>query len=136
MNIAINPKEALTFPGMSQAVRSGDFVFLAGQVAMNENAEIVGENDPRRQAEQCFRNIEVLAKLAGGSLADVVRLTCYLSDESAYSAYSAIKTELFPERAPASTAVIVKALLDPRLLLEVEATLVLAQDTPKLKESA
>jgi len=136
MSMAINPNEALTFAGMSQAVRAGELVFIAGQVALDENAKLVGEGDPQLQAQQCLRNIEILAELAGGSLADVVRLTCYLADESAYAAYAAVKAALFPERPPATTAVIVTALLDPRFLLEVEATLVLPQGTTTLKESA
>jgi 2-iminobutanoate/2-iminopropanoate deaminase len=106
-------------------VRFANFVFIAGQVALTNDGMLVGRDDPVAQAEQCFENISSLAELAGGSLRDIVRLTCYLKDESAYPGYARVKERLFPVAPPAGTVVIVKGLLDPRFLLEVEATLML-----------
>jgi 2-iminobutanoate/2-iminopropanoate deaminase len=119
---AYNPSPALTFPGMSQAVAFGDFVFLAGQCSMDENAQVVGAQDPDAQARQVFRNIEAVLACAGSTLADIVRLTCYAVSPAAYEAYARVKSEIFPSEAPAATTVIVSALLDRRFLLEVEAT--------------
>jgi 2-iminobutanoate/2-iminopropanoate deaminase len=123
--VALNQGPGLTFPGMSQAIKVGNLVFLAGQVALDDSGALVGEGDAHRQAERCFENIDTIARLAGGSLADVVRLTCYLADSSVYPDYAAVKAQLFTHNPPAATAVVVSALLDPRFLLEVEATLVL-----------
>jgi 2-iminobutanoate/2-iminopropanoate deaminase len=117
-----NPGPALTFPGMSQAVAFGDFVFLSGQCSMDDNAQVVGKDDPDAQARQVFRNIEAVLAGEGSTLADIVRLTCYAVSPSAYQAYAQVKTEIFPSEGPAATTVIVSALLDPRFLLEVEAT--------------
>jgi enamine deaminase RidA (YjgF/YER057c/UK114 family) len=125
MSVPYNLSTSLTFPGTSNAVRSGNFVFIAGQVALAHDGVLVGQGDPTRQAEQCFQNISALAALAGGSLQDIVRLTCYLSAKSAYPGYAKVKASLFPVAPPAGTVVVVKALLDPRFLLEVEATLML-----------
>ena len=60
--------------------------------------------------------------LASNTLPDVVNLRCYLTDNAAYAGYGAVKKELFSALPPASTAVIVKALLLPDLLMEIEAT--------------
>jgi enamine deaminase RidA (YjgF/YER057c/UK114 family) len=135
LTIALNQTPALTFPGMSQAVQAGRLLFVAGQVALDDSGTVVGEGDARRQAEQVFANIDALARLAGGSLADVVRLTCFLADQSAYPAYAEVKASVFAQfdqGPPAATAVVVDALLDNRFLLEVEATLVLATTTAEV----
>lgn len=135
MATAINQSLALTFPAMSQGVRVGDLLFLAGQVALDEQGNLIGEGDPRRQAEQIFVNIDALARLAGGSVRDVVRLTCYLSDRSAYPAYAQVKASIFGpgvQTPPAGTAVVVSELLDARFLLEVEATLVISTDSAEV----
>jgi 2-iminobutanoate/2-iminopropanoate deaminase len=119
-----NPSEALTFPGMSQSVQFGDFVFLSGQCSMDENAAVVGEDDPVAQAYQIFQNIEALLAVEGSTLADIVKLTCFVVSPEAYSAYALVKSEIFPSDGPAGTTVVVKALLNPRFLLEVDATAV------------
>jgi 2-iminobutanoate/2-iminopropanoate deaminase len=121
MHTYINQNEALTFPGMSQAVRVGDVITLSGQVSFDESGDVVGVGDPAAQAEQCFRNIAALLEQAGSSLRDVVKLTCFVADQSAYPAYAQAKLHHFPGNGPAGTAVVVKALLDDRFLMEVEA---------------
>ena len=118
---AYNPSAALTFPGMSQSVAWGDLLFLSGQCSMDDDAKPVGENDPVEQARQCFRNIETLLAHEGATLADVVKLTCYVVDADVYPAYAQVKAELFPSGGPAGTTVIVKGLLNPSFLLEVDA---------------
>ncbi len=114
-----NP-EHLQFAGMSQAVRSGDLVMLSGQVALDANGQIVSD-DPLEQARQCLTNIGLALDLAGATFEQVTKLVCYLTDAAHFPAYSKAKGELFPGTAPASTTVVVSALLDPRMLMEVEA---------------
>lgn len=111
----------LAFPGMSQAVRDGDLVLVSGQVALDADGEVVGENDWEAQAEQTLANLSAALAAAGARDDDVLKLTCFLTDPAGYSAYAAAKNRRFESTAPASTCVIVTALLDPRLLLEVEA---------------
>lgn len=117
-----NQSDALTFPGMSQLVRFGDLIFLSGQCSMDEHAEVVGEDDPLAQARRIFANIETLLAAEGSTLADIVKLVCFVVSPAVYSAYAQVKAELFPSDGPAGTTVVVKELLNPRFLLEVDAT--------------
>lgn len=111
-------------PGFSQAVRVGTTVFVSGQVAWGAPGEVIGIGDPYEQAKQVFSNLrDVLAK-AGARLEDVVKLTCFLTDAAHFDGYARAKAELYPDAGPASTTVVVDALLDERLLLEVEAVAV------------
>jgi enamine deaminase RidA (YjgF/YER057c/UK114 family) len=108
---------------MSQATRVGDVVHVAGQVAWADvpGGDVVGEDDSRRHAEQVFANLDRVLREAGSGLGDVVKLTCFLTDADHFAGYAAAKAEVYGDRAPASTTVIVSALLDPRLTIEVEA---------------
>jgi len=108
------------FTGMSQAIRTGEFVTVSGQVALS-GGKVVGIGDPKAQARQCFENIAAALKEAGASLADVINLRCYLVGSDSYAGYGAVKNELFKDNPPCSTAVIISGLLLPDLLMEVEA---------------
>jgi 2-iminobutanoate/2-iminopropanoate deaminase len=127
---AINPAGGQAFPGMSHAVRAGRLILLSGQVSLDASGAVIGEGDPLAQVRQCFRNIEAVLRAGGCALDAVVKLTCYLTDPATYPAYASVKAELFARRPPAGTVVVVGALLDPRFLLEVEATAVLAESAP------
>ena len=110
----------MRFAGMSQAVRCGEWIHVSGQVALREG-KVVGVGDAKAQARQCFDNIAAALAEAGAGLDDVVTLRCYLTDMSAYTGYAEIKSAIFAESPPASTTVVVTALLLPDLLMEVEA---------------
>ena len=110
----------MRFPGMSQAVRCGEWITVSGQVALKDG-QVVGIGDAAAQARQCFANIEAALAEAGASLDDVVSLRCYLVESAAYEGYAQVKSMLFQDKSPASTTVIISALLIPALLIEVEA---------------
>lgn len=112
----------LSFPGMSQAHRTGDIIEISGQVALREDGSKVEATDARGQAEQCFRNLEAALRTAGAELSDVAQLTCYLTSASDFGDYAAVKKELFGTDPPASTTVVVSALLDPAFIIEISAT--------------
>jgi 2-iminobutanoate/2-iminopropanoate deaminase len=116
----------MRFAGMSQAVRCGDWITVSGQVALKDG-QVVGIGDAAAQARQCFANIEAVLAEAGASLGDVVSLRCFLTDRSAYEGYAEVKNMLFKDKSPASTTVIISALLIPALLMEVEAVAVMGK---------
>ena len=108
-------------PGISMAVRAGSLITVAGQVAWGVDDEVVGEDDSRAQSEQVFANISQVLAQVGADLSHVVKLTCFLTDAAHFHGYAAAKAAVYPDGGPASTTVVVRALLDPRNLVEVEA---------------
>ena len=111
--------------GISQATQAGKIVFISGQVAFDKDGQLVGLEDPRAQADQCFKNIEAAVKSAGGNLSDITKITCFLASREYFPAYSASREATFPKDPPASTTVIVSGLVRPELLVEVEAIAVI-----------
>ena len=116
---AVNPKH-LVFPGMSQGVLSGGFLNISGQVALGDDGELVGEGDIDAQVEQCFANLRAVLAEAGLGMRHLVKYTCYLTDPSYYPALAAAKGRHM-EGAPSCSTVVVPTLLDPRMLIEIEA---------------
>ena len=107
--------------GFSPATRVGNLVFVSGQVAADENGDLVGIGDARTQSEQCFRNIEAVLTAAGASWDDVTKITCFMVNADDYAAYAEVRNGIFPENGPASSTVFVTALVRPEMLVEVEA---------------
>lgn len=110
----------------SKAIRArGDLVVMQGQVGTLLDGTVVGEGDPGVQADQACRNIERWMTDAGGSLKDVVKLTVYVTDISYRPAvYDAINRS-FEGVHHCSNGVVVSALADPALLVEIDATAVI-----------
>jgi enamine deaminase RidA (YjgF/YER057c/UK114 family) len=112
--------EGMRFTGMSQATVTDGWIHVSGQVAVRDGS-VVGIGDPHAQAEQCFANIATVLGQAGTELDRVVKLTCFLADKSAYAGFAEVRNRLFAAHPPASSVVIVKELLLPELLMEIEA---------------
>jgi enamine deaminase RidA (YjgF/YER057c/UK114 family) len=109
----------------SHAIRCGDTLYVAGQVAFDEQNQVVGVGDPRRQAEQVWRNIGLAVEAAGGTLADVVKITIFLKDVRHAAAEISVREGLFERgRFPVCTLVQVANLGLPDLLMEVDAVAV------------
>jgi enamine deaminase RidA (YjgF/YER057c/UK114 family) len=107
----------------SQAVRVGDVVWVSGQVGMDELGT-VGEGIDA-QSRLAFKNLERVLAEAGASLADVVELITFHTAMSDIRAFSKVKAGFIPEDFPAWTAVGVKELVMPQLLVEIRATAVI-----------
>jgi enamine deaminase RidA (YjgF/YER057c/UK114 family) len=96
-------------------------VFISGQIAVDSDGEVVGPGDMGAQARDVFAKIGVLLEEAGGSFAHIVKITAYVTDISRIAEYAAVRTEVFTPSFPASATVEISALIDPALLVEVEA---------------
>jgi len=107
--------------GYSRAVRVGGAVCVAGTTAVDETGQVIGENDPYRQARFIYAKIEKALAEAGASLADVVRVRAFVTDIARWTEVARAQGEVFGEIRPAATLVQVSALVDPRLLVEIEA---------------
>ena len=98
----------------------GHTVFLTGQVAWNQNEEIIGPGDVTEQTRQCFRNIENMLARVGGTLSDLVSLTTYYTSQEQLPEIQAVRLEfLTAETAPVSTSVMVAGLGHPEFLVEL-----------------
>ena len=111
--------------GYSRAVRVGSHVYVSGTVAWGDGAEIVGEGDMYAQTAQAIRNIAAALEQAGASLADVVRTRTFITDVSRFDDVARAHGEVFGEIRPAATVVEVRALVEPVMLVEIEAEAVI-----------
>jgi len=118
------PWEAIV--GYCRAVRVGQHVAVTGTAAVGENGEVVGVGDANAQTRRCLEIIERALKDAGASLADVVRTRIYVTDISQWEAVGRAHGEVFGEVYPATTMVEVSALIDPDMLVEIEADAIVA----------
>lgn len=113
-------------PYYSNAVRAaaGDLLFVSGQVAWDENGGVVCVGDGPGQAERAFDNLGRVLAAHGATFADVVKVIVYVTDLSWFDGLAAIRERLFPADGPASTILQVAALVQPELMVEVEAVAV------------
>jgi enamine deaminase RidA (YjgF/YER057c/UK114 family) len=109
---------------MCHMVKAGDFLWLTGQTAFDEEGNLVGVGDIKAQARQVFMNVRRLLGLAGCDLNAVIRLTTYLTtpmtDMAFTEQYWEVRREFFGTHRPASTGVQVAALMVPEMLVEVD----------------
>jgi enamine deaminase RidA (YjgF/YER057c/UK114 family) len=105
--------------GYSRAVRVGNRVEVAGTTAWFPDGSVPA--DVADQARRCLAIIEAALAEAGASLADVVRTRIYLTDVGDFPAVGEVHGRAFGQVRPACTAVVVSALVDPRLKVEIEA---------------
>ena len=107
--------------GIAHAVRVGETVYVSGQVALDPDGNVVGKGNMYEQARQVFRNIEHVLGLAGGSMADIVKLNAYLIDFTRFAEYAKARHEVFgPELRFAATGVEISRLIYEDLMIEVE----------------
>ncbi len=108
----------------SQAVRVGEAVYLSGQIGLDPATMELVSGDAEAQVRQVFQNLAAVARSAGGSFADIVKVTVYLTNLAHYGALNEVMAELFSPPYPARAAVGVAAL--PRgALVEADAVLLL-----------
>lgn len=121
-----NPPGLSTPRGYSHAVSvsGGRTVYIAGQVAYNAQGEVVGKGDLRAQTRQAFENLRLALASAGGSFKDLVKMNTYVVGykPDQLSILREVRSEMLKDLTPpASTLVGVQALVNPDLLIEIEA---------------
>ncbi|HEX2908362.1 MAG TPA: RidA family protein [Phototrophicaceae bacterium] len=124
----INPETIAPPTGYTHVVetRGSRTVYISGQVGLDAQGNLIGEGDMRAQAEQVFKNLQAALAAVGATFADVVKFTYFLVDMSQLQAVRDVRNQYVnPAQLPASTAVEVRRLFRPELLLEVEAIAVL-----------
>jgi enamine deaminase RidA (YjgF/YER057c/UK114 family) len=114
--------------GYSRAVRIGNVIEVAGTTAIDEMGNLVGAGDPYEQTKFIITKIEKALTAAGATLQDIVRTRIFTTDISRWEEIGRAHGEFFREIKPASTMVEVKSLIDPELLVEIEASVILQEN--------
>jgi enamine deaminase RidA (YjgF/YER057c/UK114 family) len=108
--------------GYSRAVRVGQIVEVAGTTAVDEQGRVIGVNDPYAQARYALAKIETALAAAGARLEDVVRTRIYVTDIGRWQEIGRAHGEVFAAIRPVTSMVQIAALINPDLLVEIEAT--------------
>jgi len=107
--------------GYSRAVRLGNHIWVSGTTATDAEGRIVGAGDAYAQARQALANIAAALAQAGATPADVVRTRIYVTDIGHWEAIGRAHAEMFAAVRPATTMVEVSRLINPAMLVEIEA---------------
>ncbi len=107
--------------GYSRAVKVGKFVTVSGTAASDKDGKVVGRGDAYEQTRFCIKKIESALKELGCSLSDVVRTRIFTTDIRRWKEIGKAHGEFFSKIKPATSMIEVKGLIDPNMLVEVEA---------------
>jgi reactive intermediate/imine deaminase len=111
-------------PVYAHVVKAGNTIYVAGQVAQDENGLVVGRGDITAQATQVFENLKRALQAAGADFSNVVKITIFLTDPRFREPLGKVRAQYIRDPLPASTLVTVAGLAEPDFLIEIEAVAV------------
>jgi 2-iminobutanoate/2-iminopropanoate deaminase len=105
----------------TDAVRFGDILFVSGLTAHNGEGKLIGGADAAAQTRQILVNLKLVLDVAGATMADVLKVTVFLTDINDRAAINPVRQEFFGAAKPASTLIEVSKLALPEMKVEIEA---------------
>ena len=107
----------------SQVVKVGDWLFIAGQTPLDDKGNVVGVNDAQAQTRQVYLNLATAVRLAGSTPAQIVKTVTYITSRDHLPAVRAAREELnlFGDKPPTSTLLVVSGLARPEFFVEIDA---------------
>ncbi|HEX4922632.1 MAG TPA: RidA family protein [Bdellovibrionales bacterium] len=111
--------------GYCRAVRAGNLIFVTGSAPIGDDGKLFAPGRPYEQARRCIEIIETAIKGLGGELSNVVRTRMFVTDVSLWAEFGRAHREFFEKHPPATSMVQVAALIEPGMLIEIEADAVL-----------
>ncbi len=114
--------------GYCRAVKAGDHIYISGTAPVKEGGGTFALGDAYAQTKRCFEIIERALRELGADLSCVVRTRMFVTDISRWAEYGRAHQEFFGEHPPATSMVEVKSLIDPQMLIEVEADAISSAD--------
>jgi 2-iminobutanoate/2-iminopropanoate deaminase len=105
----------------TDAVRFGDTVYISGVAPLDVDGELVGRGDAAAQTRKIFENMKLILDACGGTFADILRVTVYLTDVEDRKKINPVRQEFFGTANPASTLIEVSKLAVPGMVVEIEA---------------
>jgi isochorismate pyruvate lyase len=112
-----------------RALRAGDRIFVTGTAPVTEEGTTFAPGDAYRQARRCLEIIRESLRKLGVDLPDIVRTRMFVTDISRWEEYGRAHHEAFAEHPPATTLVEVRSLIDPEMLIEIEAEAVCSRES-------
>ncbi len=115
------PDTVFNPPAYSHAVRAGNTIYVAGQVAFGPDGNLVGKGDVKTQAEQAWKNMKNVLEAAGATIEDLVDVTTYIVNPDDVAKIREARQRYLPENnKPTSTVIVAHALANPDLLIEIK----------------
>jgi aminoacrylate peracid reductase len=105
----------------SPAVRKGNWLFISGLTATDERGNMVGKGDIVAQTRQIFAKLQAILDAVGGSVDDIVKTVDYIVTTEGYKGTADVRRAYFRNGFPAATGIVVKELLRPDALIEIDA---------------
>lgn len=109
----------------SHVARAGNTLYIAGQVAVDRQGNVVGPGNAEAQADQCYRNLIAIVEHYGGTVDNIMKMTTFITKWDHRAQVAKARDRLFSPPWPANTLVVITALASPDYLVEIEAIAVL-----------
>lgn len=111
--------------GYSHVAQAGSTLYLAGQIALDREGNLVGVDDIEAQTAQVYANLRAILEEMGGGMGDIVKMTTYLTDRAFLEGFRQVRNRFFSDPFPPNTLLFVDGLAAPEYLIEIEAIAVL-----------